>query len=92
MSSEFKGTPGPWRAAIRRGYVAVMAGPQVATKAIADCRTVDTEYPESVANCHLIAAAPDLLEACQFVLDNAGGPPVDMLSKIRAAVRKALGE
>lgn len=91
-------TPGPWRTAIRRGYIAVMAGPQTETKAVADCRTVDTEYGEAVANCTLIAAAPDLLDICRRIADLTDGTytagdrllNLDEIGKLSAAaIRKA---
>ena len=50
--------------------------------------------PEVIANAHLIAAAPDLLEALQMVLDylNTGDMrPLD-LRKASAAITKARGE
>lgn len=86
-------TPGPWEASDidTRGVYADGGAAMVAT-----CHTLS--LPEgkqanrmdvTAANARLIAAAPDLLAACQYVLDNAGGPPADMLSMIRAAVRKA---
>ncbi len=90
-------TPGPWRTAIRRGYIAVMAGPQTATKAVADCRTVDTEHAEAVANCTLIAAAPDLLAACEAAAEHlsslieSGVPGWAQFNQLKAAIRKATG-
>lgn len=56
------------------------------------------EEPEPVAyvdtdgDTRLLLAAPDLLAAVRFCLEHAGGPPVDMLSRLRAAYHKATGE
>lgn len=53
------------------------------------------ECPEEMrANARLIAAAPDLLEACEatmvwFETLAAGQPMADMLEKVKAAIRKA---
>ncbi len=55
---------------------------------------------EHIANCHLIAAAPDLLEACEDIeskiVDYENGRinwrPDDFLQRIRAAVAKAKGQ
>jgi hypothetical protein len=52
-------TPGPWTA---NGH-AVFAG----EKKLCDTDLYDLE--ESLANARLMAAAPDLLDACRFVLD-----------------------
>ena len=86
---EFKGTPGPWngkdvgickqdRAGLQLGFIMTHDENRVA---------------ECAANAHLIAAAPDLLEALQEVvkvLDGAGCEAATV--KAKAAISKALGE
>jgi len=48
---------------------------------------------ERVANARLIAAAPDLLEACQFALGYYPGPHTENRDKkLRAAITKATEE
>lgn len=95
-----KHTPGPWRAACRRGYAAVFAGDQVNARAVADCRTVDMELPEATANAKLIAAAPELLEALESMLATSRQIRNGQVSASKgkaeeiaaAALRKARGE
>ena len=94
-------TPGPWvREDVNTehlhdicvGYDIPGAGsPVLLASVFFDDDLPGIPLEQATHNARLIAAAPDLLEACRFVLDNAGGPPVDMLSKIRAAVEKATG-
>ncbi len=90
-------SPGPWRVEFTDQYSAVgahrdvkAADGTVLASVIGTGEQCQVE-PETLANLNLIVASPELLAACQFVLDNAGGPPVDMLSVIRAAVAKAKG-
>lgn len=95
-----KHTPGPWRAAVRRGYAAVASGPQTDTVMVADCRTVDVDLPTATANACLIAAAPDLLEALKILLadmdaeyrDRNGDADHDGMDLARAAIAKATGQ
>lgn len=84
--SKPKHAPGPWRYVFEADGTAVYS----ADKKLVCVGVMPTIGVGDVdANARLIEAAPDLLAACQFVLDNAGGPPADMLSRIRAAVKKA---
>lgn len=52
----------------------------------------DADEAENLANIHLIAAAPDLLDALQVLVDNGGIGPEDMFRNARAALAKAKGE
>ncbi|ELR5271182.1 hypothetical protein EX227_12565 [Providencia rettgeri] len=100
---EFKGTPAPWltdRNNCHSGHIATVHG----------CENNDwveiwsTDWPESEsvqeANAHLIAAAPELLEALQRLLkyhDDFYGIEQDEdsdhpLSVAKAAIAKALGQ
>lgn len=91
-------TPGPWE--VREGYGLLMAevGPKdravatVWTKRMGQIedKTVPVEWPEGQANGHLIAAAPDLLEACKIAL-YGGGTIAEATEKCRAAIAKAEG-
>ena len=93
--SKAQHTPGPWRPACRRGFAAVMSGLETNTVAVADCRTVDVDYATAEANAHLIAAAPDLLTACQAALawhhDRSTGTWEGQVAILAAAVAKATG-
>lgn len=58
-----KHTPGPWHVSSNTAQDLVCAGDEV----VADCTTGD--LPDiSIANARLIAAAPELLEACKSLL------------------------
>ena len=92
---ELKATPGPWRRASGIGYCAIRRDEGV----IADMRFVDGLYNPSDA-C-LIAAAPELYEAAQRLLEGYGSTDY-LSSKERnsdpdvafaiAALAKARGE
>lgn len=49
---------------------------------------------EAEANAHLIASAPELLEACQFVLQEWNEPEAvpEALDRLRKAIAKAEGK
>ena len=117
--AEPKWTPGPWKADIRVGCVAVYPadrhheclagasewaihyknGHEITDE---NGRFVRWEVPdEIVANAHLIAAAPDLYEACEAALEHllylrrmVRGPRVSdkTIELLEAALRKARGE
>lgn len=58
-----------------------------------DCHQL--AWSEDFANLHLIAAAPDLLAACQIALQCMGygkDPDDEDIATVRAAIAKALGE
>ena len=89
---EFNGTPGPWagkdvgicrqdRAGLQLGFIMTHDENRVA---------------ECAANAHLIAAAPDLFEALQQLLDDVCSNNDSVLGyrvdEARAAISKALGE
>ena len=81
-----KHTPGPWE--IERGYGTII-------KSIGPC--VPDEYAGSAwlkvseANARLIAAAPELLEALQVMLDAAQHDITTECDIARAAIAKAIG-
>jgi hypothetical protein len=69
--SEFKGTPGPWEADYggTLGHIkSIGPHPRGFTPTVAryDVDTPSVTDGEKIANAKLIAAAPDLLEACQI--------------------------
>ena len=88
-------TPGPWHPSGTRSDAPsyVMAGDGEGS-AVAICPHLDGEdrYCEHVANASLIAAAPDLLAACEWSLSMmAGGRPEEDIAHLRAAIKKARG-
>jgi len=96
-------TPGPWRSR-ELGSEGARVLPDYGDvrergKVIADVRGRDTLT--DFANAHLIAAAPELLEACEkciadvnfgAIWDEATGKNTEWFKVMRAAVRKALGD
>lgn len=96
---EVKHTAGPWGVCegVERGSV-VIASAHVDDAVVA---SVGQDLPECEANAHLIAAAPDLLDACRaldaldccegYNLPQADYPKLwDALGKARAAINKVL--
>jgi hypothetical protein len=85
--SEKKWTPGPW--ADIQGYVTCRGGYNVAT-----VKSHGTY--EGKANANLIAAAPDLYEALESLIDAMQHPETDFLCDeigiARSALAKARGE
>lgn len=100
MDAKQAPTPTPWRTAIRRGYVTIMAGPETDTTCIADLSSAPT-YAERVANAERIVLAvnahDDLLAALRTLLadmeaeyrDRNGDADHDGMDKARAAIAKA---
>lgn len=79
--SEFKGTPGPWEAYDNDQYI------RSEGRCVAKLDWVVRDDLDK-ANARLIAAAPDLLEALEYLVSLGGG---DALDPARAAIAKALG-
>ena len=62
-----KHTPGPWNIEKEDGeFIAIYSSKSSGSILLAD--VLDIYGKESKANARLIAAAPDLLEACQYVV------------------------
>lgn len=58
-------TPGPWAATV--GGMLIQADPNRDGRAIAKADHIDVGREQAEANARLIAAAPDLLKALQFL-------------------------
>lgn len=89
-----KHTPGPWTAA---GHGQVIAHARLpAWRTLADVYGVHGDEEQADADARLIAAAPDLLAACEHVRDTIREflPTVmsEDLTAIEAAIAKAKGE
>lgn len=81
-------TPGPWSAGHTfQKYHAVTCGDGRAVALTGTLFSADSA--ESIANAHLIAAAPELLEALIGLEQWVGGTAYD---RARAAIAKAKGE
>ncbi len=90
MTTQAKHTPGPWSIEAVKDYMRPHD------------TGIDSEIPESIANAHLIAAAPEMLEALRAMV--ARGPFIDQsvtedglanceaLLKARRAISHAEGE
>lgn len=81
-----KHTPGPWKCSLtsHHYYDYRLDGPNAQLK-------FDKE--QGYANAKLIASAPELLEACQFVLQEWNEPEAvpEALDRLRKAIAKAEG-
>lgn len=81
-------TPGPWRIYKRS---AIIHGPDGHEVALARC--LAWPDPQAEANALLIAAAPDLLEACKAMetAQSMGLSSADAIRLARAVIAKATG-
>ncbi|MEB6533242.1 hypothetical protein MXM51_01585 [Pantoea stewartii] len=92
--SEFKGTPGPW-STDRAGDVFAEGGRNDGQLGIVAGVAGADWSAEDVANANLIAAAPELLEALQDMVESyqyEASMENPSLLKARAAITKALGQ
>ena len=90
MTTQAKHTPGPWSIEAVKDYMRPHD------------TGIDSEIPESIANAHLIAAAPEMLEALRAMVARApfidqsvtedGLANCDALVKARRAISHAEGE
>ncbi|WIF73782.1 hypothetical protein QN092_07895 [Proteus vulgaris] len=98
---EFKGTPAPWltdRNNCHSGHIATVHGCE--NNDWVEIWPTDWHESESVqeANAHLIAAAPELLEALIELTESAKeaidglGDLSDAIDTAKAAIAKALGQ
>jgi hypothetical protein len=96
-----KHTPGPWKVETKksewecnRGIPIYKNFVQIARVILFDSKTVCPE--ESQANARLIAAAPELLEACKEALEHfdkyTKGIVIDAKDSLRMAIAKAEGK
>jgi hypothetical protein len=87
-------TPGPWTAEMR--YVESKYNGRIASCEAGTVRP----YEIAEANARLIAAAPELLEICQAILDSEGDTSLEFLAilgnrhkeDLQSAINKALGK
>ena len=90
MKTQAKHTPGPWYLLEKEMFgFSIRANTPRGSEIIAETGGFDSD-----ANAHLIAAAPELLEALKMVIDetNAGlWKDVLPIRKAREAIRKAEG-
>lgn len=87
ISPRFQGTPGPWRA----NCFPVEAQRQYGGREICHTGGGRGGSEESEANARLIAAAPELLAACQRAYDCCYDKNSEDGRLLRAAIDKALG-
>lgn len=96
---EFKGTKGIWTAEEHSwSDTSLMCGDKtIATMSIYDDATEETQEElenEVSANFRLLAAAPDLLELCQFSLQSLeqdGRGETIAATQLRSTINRALG-
>lgn len=86
--SAFKGTPGPW--AVNPVSAQVDAMPSLLPVCQLLWPTDQRSEAETEANARLIAAAPDLLEALRYAIEQV--PELATVPGIASAIAKATGE
>ena len=94
----FKGTPGPWfehREGFSTVYIEARIGGGMIQE-VAACGPCDKGSEQQSANAKLIAAAPELLEALQYINHAINhGTQMDVVKgqeMAESAIKKALGE
>lgn len=90
--SEFKGTPGPWEYC-EDDNVITGRGINPLIEIVPQSNPVGIEVRN--ANARLIAAAPELLAACESYLEYRQGEDIcidDIAKQMKTAVAKALGK
>lgn len=94
-----KHTPGPWETTKKfdhQNHIDVqhknLNTPGAASGVIARVTCRQTWHDEQAANAHLIAAAPELLEALQYAVDNPEFNSREFDCVARAAIAKALNK
>lgn len=83
-------TPGPWRVSSN----CVLGSDNAIVATVATYSQVEFTKEEK-SNAHLIAAAPDLLEACEaakHIFEDSDNWNVQSFQRILAAIKKARGE
>ncbi|WP_336747850.1 hypothetical protein [Pantoea vagans] len=98
--SEFKGTKGIWNFNADDFSVTTKGDSKLPTEVchVMDNNPYDGVYEEDIANGHLIAAAPELLEALQICagylseLDHSSAIYTALMDKVNDAIEKALGQ
>lgn len=96
--NEFKGYPGPWSMRIKDGMAIFDFDHdgEIPHYRFAECvvslSTDDEQMDYLMANAQLIAAAPELLEALQMIMNGDFYMPKESADAARAAISKALGE
>lgn len=94
---EFKGTPGPWEVEDNGYFYDINAVRGTVGDVCSSASWFDNDEhrgPVAMANAHLIAAAPELLEALEMlvVFTTPTKRNSAALSKAYSAIAKALGE
>lgn len=94
--TQFKGTPGPWRVSEKRGDLIDIRHennePGAMSLNLAQVVARQSWLKEAEANARLIAAAPELLEALQMIMNGDFYMPKESADAARAAIAKAKGE
>lgn len=87
---QFKGTPGPWHVVEHAGYHMIKNEPYYEGLNLLDEEDVEGD---AIKNATLAAAAPDLLQACQSILEYLkvhGMNGSHYVEQLETAIKKAL--
>lgn len=94
--TQFKGTPGPWRVSEKRGDLIDIRHennePGAMSLNLAQVVARQSWLKEAEANARLIAAAPELLEALQLIMNGDFYMPKESADVAKLAIAKATGE
>lgn len=94
--TQFKGTPGPWEVSEKRGDLIDIRHennePGAMSLNLAQVVARQSWLKEAEANARLIAAAPELLEALQLIMNGDFYMPKESADVAKLAINKATGE
>lgn len=90
--SEAKFTPGPWEAGRADTRTeSTVYGKWIYAGNMYLAMVQENSDADTMANARLIAAAPDLLAACEALYDDQRGPLTEAMKMAEAAIKKARG-
>ena len=90
-----KHTPGPWNyGQVKENPIFDIIGPDLTGrgKEVVGTFRATQSRVENLANAHLIAAAPDMLDALQAIVDAFGDQNSLLIDQCKAALNKAIGK
>ena len=98
MEKKIEHTPGPWHSFAGAVYIGEPTAPVIIARSChpdRDGSATIADGHERLANCDLIAAAPELLEALEALLAHLEGSGIDLndcADECQAAIAKARGQ
>jgi hypothetical protein len=89
METKAKHTPGPWQLRLRIRDSAII---ETDDRTIATTLHYGDTDKQADANARLLAAAPELLEACKAALSELAMPEISMEGRLQKVLRAAIAK